>query len=97
VTGSGEAESLSGVPCALLLTIEGDGRIEWNTGQVSRFDFLLNSNPLNGTLAFGATITSGPLDGDTVTPVPAEANPNLDCALAGLTQLTSVATIASFN
>jgi hypothetical protein len=93
---SGEATSLGGVPCSLLLTATGSGRFIWNTGQVSRFDWTVNTNPLAGTVTLSAEVTSGPLDGDMATAVPVLANANPDCALSGLSYLGSALTVVSF-
>jgi hypothetical protein len=96
VDASGDAVSLGGVPCNLLLTASGSGRFMWNTGQVSHFDWVVNTNPLAGTVTLSAEITSGPLAGDTVTAVPVLASPNPDCALSGLSYLASALSILTF-
>jgi hypothetical protein len=90
VLASGRATALAGVPCSLLLTITGTGTITWSpTGQKSGFTFTVNTDPFNGTVSLSAVVTSGPLAGDTLSAVPAEANPNSDCAVNGLRTLTS--------
>ncbi|MDP9843754.1 hypothetical protein [Streptosporangium lutulentum] len=61
--------------CNLLLSIEGSGTIDWNTGPDSQFDFAINTDPLNGTITVSATITSGPLTGDSGIAVPVLAQP----------------------
>ncbi|MFC5827209.1 hypothetical protein [Nonomuraea insulae] len=83
--------------CNLLLSIEGSGTIDWNTGPDSQFDFAINTDPLNGTITVSATITSGPLTGDSGIAVPVLAHPNLDCALTGLRALTSEAAVVTFG
>jgi len=87
-TTSATVTSSSG-PCNLLITIEGNGRIDWNTGDTSRFSFTVNTNPLNGAISLSATINSGELKGDTINAVPVVAHPNVDCALTGLSSLTA--------
>ena len=76
-------------PCNLIITITGDGTVAWNTGQVSHFDFTVNTDPLNGNITISADVTSGPLTGDSITAAPVVAHPNLDCALNGLKTLTA--------
>jgi hypothetical protein len=88
VTTSASVTSSSG-PCNLIITIVGDGRIDWNTGETSRLRFTVNTNPANGAITLSATIRSGPLKNDTITAVPAIAHPNLDCALNGLSTLVA--------
>lgn len=95
VTGSGTAESLAGVPCSLLLTVEGTADLTWNTGATSEIEFLANTNPLNGLVTLNGEVTGGELEGTTGLAVPVLANPNLDC-LFGLTNLTSALTQVVF-
>ena len=97
VQATGPATSLGGVPCNLLLTVTGTGSITWNTGDKSKLTFDINTNPTNGTLSLSATITSGPLKGDTSTSVPAIAHPNPDCAINGLKYLAVDLMVISFN
>jgi hypothetical protein len=96
VQATGPATSKSGVPCNLLLTVTGTGTVEWNTGQISGFSFTVNTNPTKGTITLSANITSGPLSRDTITAVPVIAHPNIDCAIKGLTSLTSELTALTF-
>ncbi|PPK66103.1 hypothetical protein V5P93_003816 [Actinokineospora auranticolor] len=85
---TGTITSLGGVPCNLLATITGSATIDWSpTGEHTTFDFTVNTNPLNGLIALQTTQTSGPLNGTTSLTV-AAANPNLGCALGGLSSLT---------
>lgn len=80
--------SLGGAPCNLLLTITGRATIDWSpSGQHTTFDFTVNTNPTNGSITLMTTQTSGPLTGDISQTVGA-ANPNLDCAINGLTSLS---------
>lgn len=97
VLANATATSQGGTPCNLLLTITGTGAITWNTGQISDYSFTISTNPLQGTITVSATVTSGPLAGDAVTLLPVEVNPNLDCALNGLSSLTSVAAEAVYS
>jgi len=96
VQAAGPATSTSGVPCNLLLTVNGTGTVKWNTGQTSGFSFTVNTDPTKGTITLSANITSGPLSGDTITAVPVIAHPNLNCAIKGLTSLTSELTTVTF-
>jgi hypothetical protein len=94
--GTGEATS-SPIVCNLLLTIKGVGSLVWNTDEVSEFDYTVNTNPPNGPITLSAFITSGRLAGDTITAVPLSAHPNPDCALNGLSRLTSEASLVTFT
>ncbi|WP_146108138.1 hypothetical protein V5P93_003858 [Actinokineospora auranticolor] len=85
---TGTITSLGGVPCNLLATITGSGTVDWSPdGGRTTFDFTVNTNPLNGLIALRTAQTSGPLAGTTSLTV-AAANPNLGCALGGLSSLT---------
>ncbi|GAA3034960.1 hypothetical protein [Actinokineospora globicatena] len=85
---TGSVVSLGGVPCNLLATITGRATIDWApTGGHTTFDFTVNTNPLNGLVTLQTKQTSGPLTGTTSLTVGA-ANPNLGCALGGLSSLT---------
>lgn len=97
VQANATATSQGGVPCDVLLTISGAGTLTWNTGQTSGYSFTISTNPIQGTITVSATVTSGPLAGDAVTLLPIEANPNLDCAVNGLSSLTSVAAQAVYS
>jgi hypothetical protein len=98
ITGNAEAVAVSGTPCALVLTVEGQATADWSPAtQNSTLDFTFDTNPLDGTAGITVDVTSGPLAGDTMTPVLLEINPNLDCATAGLKSLTSVAFLAVFS
>jgi len=55
----------SGDPCDLLLTVTGTGKVTWDGGQTSQFNFTANTNPANGSPTFKAKVTSGPLADDT--------------------------------
>lgn len=87
--GPGTVTSIGGVPCNLLLTANGTAKFVWNTGEVSDFNYVVNTNPLAGEVTLHAQVTSGPLAGTTATAVPVLANPNPDCLFVGLTNLTS--------
>ena len=97
VTATGQVTSSGLAPCNLLLTITGTGRFLWNTGQQSHFVFTINTDPTAGTITLSATITSGRLAGDTITAVPVLAHPNVDCAVTGLTRLTSELAALTFT
>ena len=81
-------------PCGMLLTLRGAVEIDWNTGQVSHGDGVLNTNPLNGTTLLGRITYDGPHNkndpfyDDVATVVPAAATVNPDCADAGIKLLT---------
>ncbi|MGP3979810.1 hypothetical protein [Streptomyces sp. KR80] len=96
--GTGTATALGGSPCSLLLRIELKSTIEWSPpgNPKSHLDVVIDTNPVDGTVAFTATVTAGPLKGDTATAV-AEAHPNPDCAVNGLSSLTSEAAQVVFN
>lgn len=97
--GSGTAVALGGAnPCSLLLRIELTSTIEWSPpgNPKSHLDVVIDTNPADGTVAFTATVTNGPLKGDTATAV-AQANPNPDCAVNGLSSLSSIATQVHFG
>ncbi|SER25708.1 hypothetical protein [Actinokineospora terrae] len=85
---TGTVTSLGGIPCNLLATITGRATIDWApTGGHTTFDFTVNTNPLNGLVTLQTWQTSGPLAGTTSLTV-AAANPNLGCALGGLSSIT---------
>jgi hypothetical protein len=77
------------IPCAPIMTITEGAVLYWNTGQTSTFDITVNTNPLNGAITVSAYFTSGPLAGDTANAFPIILHPNLDCAINGMTALTS--------
>ncbi|MGO1056356.1 hypothetical protein [Crossiella sp. CA198] len=77
------------LPCVPVMTIRETAVLTWNTGEVSEFEITVNTDPLAGPITISALFTSGPLAGDTANAFPVVLNPNLDCATAGLTQLTS--------
>ncbi|MBM7774429.1 hypothetical protein JOD54_004633 [Actinokineospora baliensis] len=85
---TGTAVSLGGVPCNLLATFTGRATIDWSpNGGHTTFDFTVNTNPLNGLVTLMTTQASGPLTGTTSQTV-GVANPNLGCALGGLSSLS---------
>lgn len=88
VTGTGTAVSLAGVPCSLLLTVEGTADFTWNTGDTSEVSFVVNTNPLAGLITLEGEVTGGTLEGTSAVAVPVLANPNPDC-IFGLTYLAS--------
>jgi hypothetical protein len=88
VATSATVTSSSG-PCNLIITISGSGKIDWNTGDTSKFTFSVNTDPSNGAITLSATVKSGPLKGDTINAVPVIAHPNVDCLLVGLRTLTA--------
>jgi hypothetical protein len=89
-TGKGTATS-SGGPCDLILTINlPKNTAVWSpTGEHSVAAGTVSTNPSSGTLGINAVVTNGALKGDSITGV-GEANPNVDCAVNGLTSLSSV-------
>jgi hypothetical protein len=89
-TGEGTATRHTGENCLPIMTITENAKLTWNTGEVSKFDITVNSDPAAGRITISARFTSGPLAGDTANAYPV-VHPNGDCATAGLTQLTSEA------
>jgi hypothetical protein len=77
------------VPCAPVMTITEGAVLVWNTGEQSTFDITVNTDPTNGMITISAVFTSGPLAGDTANAFPIVLHTNVDCALHGLTSLTS--------
>jgi hypothetical protein len=97
VTATGTATSQGLSPCNLLLTIHARATFTWNTGETSRGDVTISTDPLHGGVGTAIVqVTSGPLVGDTGTHV-AAIIPNVDCLLAGLRTLTAPAAVVSFN
>lgn len=89
-TGTGTATRELGLaPCAPVITITEGAVLTWNTGEKSRFRITVNTDPTAGRLTVSAYFTSGPLAGDTANAYPIVLHTNPDCALNGLTQLTS--------
>ena len=86
ITGSGPAQSLGGLPCSLVLTIQFKLHINWTDGQQSELNATVNSDPSAGTLGFNGRVTGGVLAGDSVTAL-GPFVPNADCLLNGLTSL----------
>lgn len=102
VHAKGTAVALPGIPCSVVVNIDsptsGPNRFEWSpTGQVSKFTWQVNTNPLAGTITLSAHITSGPMSGDTVTAVPIVANPNPDCLINGLKYLSAPQAALTFG
>ena len=71
------------------MTIVEKAVLTWNTGEKSKFDITVNTDPAAGRVTISARFTSGPLEGDTANAYPI-VHPNADCATIGLAQLTSV-------
>jgi hypothetical protein len=89
-TGTGTASRPFGTaPCAPVMTITEGAVLTWNTGEKSRFEITVNTDPNSGTLTISAYFTHGPLAGDTAHAYPIVLHTNADCATNGLTQLTS--------
>lgn len=89
-TGDGTATRDTGENCLPVMTITEKAKLVWNTGEVSKFDITVNTDPAAGRITISARFTSGPLAGDTANAYPV-VHPNADCETAGLTQLTSEA------
>lgn len=89
-TGRGTATRHFGDQCAPVLTIVESAVLTWNTGEKSKFDITVNTDPSAGRMTISAKFTSGPLSGDTANAYPV-VHPNADCATVGLAQLTSEA------
>jgi hypothetical protein len=89
-TDTGTATRHFGDQCAPVLTIVEKAVLTWNTGEKSKFDITVNTDPSAGRMTISAVFTSGPLAGDTAHAYPV-VHPNADCATAGLAQLTSEA------
>jgi hypothetical protein len=99
ITGSGTATSAGGLnPCSLLVTIDLNATAGWSpTGQKSKAIFTVNTDLAAGSATFGGSVSSGPLAGDSVTPVGAVVVPNADCLLNGLKSLTLTPNEAVFG
>jgi hypothetical protein len=89
-TGDGTATRHFGDQCAPVMTIVEKAELIWNTGEKSKFDITVNTDPSAGRVTISARFTSGPLAGDTANAYPV-VHPNADCAVVGLSQLTSEA------
>lgn len=89
-TGVGTvSRPLGTAPCAPVMTILECAVLTWNTGEKSKFRITVNTDPSSGRLTISAYFTSGPLVGDTANAYPIVLHTNADCAVNGLTQLTS--------
>jgi hypothetical protein len=89
-TGTGTAtRELEVAPCTPVMTITEGAVLTWNTGEKSRFRITVNTDPATGRLTITASVTSGPLAGDTANAYPIVLHTNPDCAVNRLTQLTS--------
>lgn len=87
-TGTGTATRHFGDQCAPVMTIVEQAVLTWNTGEKSKFDITVNTDPAAGRVTISALFTNGPLAGDTANAYPL-VHPNTDCATLGLSQLTS--------
>lgn len=76
-------------PCSPLMTITEGAVLYWNTGERSKFDITVNTDPTSGDITVSAYFTHGPLAGDTANAYPVVLHPNADCATNGLSSLTS--------
>jgi hypothetical protein len=93
----GEATAAPGTnPCSVILDIRLTAVIEWPDGQLSQVSATISTNPADPPLGLSATVTQGPLAGDTASAVPVVL-PNLDCPLVGLDSLTVPAFVVSFS
>lgn len=89
-TGVGTvSRQLGTAPCAPVMTITEGAVLIWNTGERSKFDITVNTDPSTGDLTISAYFTHGPLAGDTANAYPVVLHPNADCATNGLSSLTS--------
>ncbi|SDJ15073.1 hypothetical protein SAMN05192558_110224 [Actinokineospora alba] len=89
-TGVGSvSRELGTAPCAPVMTITEGAVLYWNTGERSKFDITVNTDPSSGDLTISAYFTHGPLAGDTANAYPIVLHPNADCATNGLSSLTS--------
>ena len=80
---------LGTAPCSPVMTITEGAVLDWNTGERSKFDITVNTDPTTGDITVSAYFTHGPLAGDTANAYPVALHPNADCATVGLTALTS--------
>jgi hypothetical protein len=87
-TGTGTVTRHFGDQCTPVMTIVEKATLTWNTGEKSKFDITVNTDPSAGRVTISAVFTSGPLAGDTANAYPV-VHPNADCATTGLSQLTS--------
>ncbi|QIS18870.1 hypothetical protein [Nocardia terpenica] len=95
----GTATVSSHVPdglCGVLFTATGTATIQWQpAGKDSNLTFTVSTDPTSPSgIALSATITSGPLKGDTVTAA-GTAVPN--CTTNGLASFTSTNTVVVFT
>jgi hypothetical protein len=89
-TGTGTAtRDLGAAPCAPVMRISEGAVLTWNTGEKSKFEITINTDPTSGKLTISAYFTHGPLAGDIANAYPIVLHTNADCAANGLTQLTS--------
>lgn len=89
-TGHGTASRpLGTAPCAPLMTISEGAVLDWNTGEKSKFEITVNTDPTGGQPTISAYFTHGPLAGDTANAYPIVLHTNPDCAINGLSRLTS--------
>jgi hypothetical protein len=89
-TGTGAvSRRLGTAPCAPAMTIGEGAVLTWNTGEKSKFEITVNTDPTSGAITISAYFTHGPLAGDTANAYPIVLHTNVDCATNGLTQLTS--------
>ncbi|RZS41147.1 hypothetical protein EV193_103467 [Herbihabitans rhizosphaerae] len=89
-TGFGTVNRPAGLEsCSPVMTITEGAVLTWNTGEKSKFAITVNTDPSNGRITISAYFTSGPLAGDTANAFPIVLHTNGDCAVNGLSQLTS--------
>ena len=60
------------------------GTFTWNDGSVSTFDWTVSTDPFGAPLGLSATITSGPMTGDSGVGVPVLLSQNGLCLLGGV-------------
>ncbi|MGW1076406.1 hypothetical protein [Streptomyces sp. NPDC002537] len=91
-TASGTATTNSGTqgkgPCGVLFTAQGTGTLTWSpAGTQSSIQFTVNTDPNNGTVTFHCIVTSGTMQNDTDTVVPAVSG--ADCSVHGLQDMSA--------
>ncbi|QCX82727.1 hypothetical protein C9F11_45855 (plasmid) [Streptomyces sp. YIM 121038] len=90
ITGTEGTATATGfvLRCPALLTVTATATLAWQNGEKSRISFTLSTDPSQGVKLSG-TVTSGPMEGDTLYAVPV-VTLNTSCPMAGLNTLTAV-------
>ncbi|GGM33216.1 hypothetical protein GCM10012275_00860 [Longimycelium tulufanense] len=91
---TGTASSVPGTnPCPAQVELVGEGTINWSPGEEkSRFEIRVDFVAEDGTLGVSGKTLTGPLRGTYITALPVVGHTNPDCAVTGLTSITSEVT-----